>query len=307
MLSSVADASRENRMSSLQLDPKRFRRHAAKEAGAAVPGELGGSDKVSGQPTRKTGYFWPAWFKPLALLLLVIVGMLCLAIWQKAAPDGWRLSQLWGFFGGDLEAAKIKALEEDKIRFEGRLKELEAKLIREKADAERMVVEATKAAESLAQQQILRAQAEKEACVAQVAAAFEMIKAIAAQNTQASTTMARSYLDQEIAKTGGQVGVANLLSMFSAGAAAFGRQDIASQLESHRQMISSQSAQAVQSAIEESARIIANNQAAFLRALPDSETLLKGAGCRVNPEAQRPPDRPQPQWPTSPTTVPPKF
>lgn len=289
-------------MSSLQLDPKRSRRNSVSEAGVVAPG--GGGD--GGGPNQKKSYSWPAWFKPLALLLLVIAGILCLAIWQKVAPDGWRLSQLWGFFAGDREAAMIKALEADKIRFEGRMKELEAKLIREKADAERMVAEATKAAESLAQQQILRAQAEKEACVAQVAAAFEMIKAISAQNTQASTAMARSYLDQEIAKTGGQVGVANLLSMFSAGAAAFGREDIASQLESHRNMISSQSAQTVQSAIEQSARIIASNQAAFLKALPDSETLLKGAGCRVNPESQRPPDRPPQQWPTAPTTPPSK-
>lgn len=282
-------------LSSLQIDPDRLRRDPEPVSNVVPLGDA--------QPS---GTGVPLWVKFALPVLLVVMGMLAVGLWQKLAPDGWRVSQLLGFFGGDLEAAKIKALEEDKIRFEGRLKELEAKLIREKADADARVATVTKAAESRAQQEVLRAQAEKEACVTQIAAAFEMIKTIAAQNTQTATAMARSYLDQEIAKTGGEVGVANLLSVLSAGAVAFGREDVAGQLEQQRRAIASQSEQKVQAAIAESARIIAVNQAEFLQTLPDATTLLKSAGCKVHPNAEFPADRPPTQWPTAPTAAPPK-
>lgn len=193
---------------SLQLDPHDLRTSRLVNEQALIAHEQG--PPAAGRFRRAARTVWARLAYTVGLLAGLFVAA---AVWQHNAPDGLRISQLIGAFGGDTVSAQIAAsLEAEKARTAALNEEnerLQMKLIATQTRAQELVA----AAQSQAQQEVQAMQGRVQIAAAAYQTLYERSNRLAAAYMQ--TTQALITTRTEIARgnQGGSTLVANIADL----------------------------------------------------------------------------------------------
>ncbi len=165
---------------------------------------------VPSVPEKKPGLLRRFWGMATYSFGLSIGVMVALAIWQHNAPEGWRLSQLYGNFEGDVKAAEIATqLEAERAKNAALLAEqtrMQQTILVTQAWAQQAVA----AAQSRAQQEVIVMQTKGQILAQAYQSLYERANQLAMLYAQTGQGVVQARIDLARANQGGNILATNV-------------------------------------------------------------------------------------------------
>jgi len=159
---------------------------------------------------KKPGLLRRLWGKASYSFGVTIGVMIALAIWQHNAPEGWRLSQLYGNFEGDVKAAEVATqLEAERAK--------NAMLMAEQTRMQQTILvtqawaqQTAAAAQSQAQQEVIAMQTKGQILAQAYQSLYERANQLSMLYAQTGQGVVQARIDLARANQGGNIFAANV-------------------------------------------------------------------------------------------------